>query len=381
MLPKKRIHIVTSYHLEKDFSLRLGGQDLYIDDLARTLAKNGHEVYVHEMNPYSSFIREMQGYTDIGYFNKNYANLNKKQVNKRFFKLIIKSKFYSPGDLVIFGSDYSAYGNVFHPSIAIQHGIAWDVPFKKTTLKRMIKFIFLTWRKISILKSVDRMVCVDYNYPNWIRANYGYFPLMDKIKVITNYAPLTKSCKKSIASEPLKIVFARRFWKPRGTSIVCEAINKLSAKAYFANLRFYLIGDGPEKTFMQQETSKFTNVIFDTYTPGQGVDYHSDKDIALVPTCGSEGTSLSALEALSASCALICTGVGGLSNIVISEFNGLIIEATAEGISNAIDRLYNNRDLLRRLQANGKSTVVHAFDKELWDKKWIEVVDSVQSTN
>ncbi|WP_420491566.1 glycosyltransferase [Neobacillus drentensis] len=40
---------------------------------------------------------------------------------------------------------------------------------------------------------------------------------------------------------------------------------------------------------------------------------------------GSEGTSLSLLEAMAAKCAEIATNVGGMTNIILDNYNGLII--------------------------------------------------------
>lgn len=373
-----KVHILTAYHLEKDFSLRLGGQDVYIDDLAKLLLENGYSVFIHEMTPFNSFLTCIHGYTDIGYSGFNYGNLNDKHSNKAFMRKVEQSKYYCKGDLIIYGSDYAAYGNYFHPSIAIQHGIAWDVPFSKKSLLRKIKFIFLTNRKVNILKSVDCMVCVDYNYPNWLRANYGYDALLNKMKVIPNYAVCNGEVVLNNDKE-LKVVFARRFWKPRGTELVTKSILELSKEEYFNNIKFYLVGDGPEKEKMKSRLNHFSNVFFDYYSAGSGVQYHLDKDVALIPTCGSEGTSLSALEAMSASCAVICTAVGGLSNIVISEHNGLIINADHVELTNAIKRLYTDRDLLNKLKANGVYTIKDSFNINNWKKGWIESIDSINN--
>ena len=106
-------------------------------------------------------------------------------------------------------------------------------------------------------------------------------------------------------------------------------------------------------------------------------DFHNKIDISVVPTLGSEGTSLSLLEAMASSCAVICTPVGGMSNIVINEFNGIIVNYKSSEIAIAIKKLVNNRNYLNKLGENALKTVEASFSKHKWDSKWINVVNEL----
>lgn len=68
-------------------------------------------------------------------------------------------------------------------------------------------------------------------------------------------------------------------------------------------------------------------------------------DIVLVPTCYSEGTSLSCLEAMASGCAVIATNVGGLPELIINRFNGLLIAPEAEALAEALTQLIEQPEL------------------------------------
>ncbi|WP_350563863.1 glycosyltransferase family 4 protein, partial [Psychrobacter sp. CAL346-MNA-CIBAN-0220] len=67
------------------------------------------------------------------------------------------------------------------------------------------------------------------------------------------------------------------------------------------------------------------------YGPNESFSVHKCQHIAIIPTLGSEGTSLSMIEAMAAGCMVISSNVGGLSNLIINGFNGrLVMPNTAE---------------------------------------------------
>lgn len=373
----EKIHILASHHLEKDFSPRLGGLDVYLNDLAVLLANNGYCVYMHEKSPFGPFNVDINGYKDCGYYFRR-PDTASWSSNRALIKRVVQSGFYSPGDLVIFGTDYLALGNYLPNSLAIQHGVAWDIPFEKPSFLKWIRLLLLTRRKVQILSSVSSMVCVDYNYPNWLRANYGLASLIKKVTVIPNYASIPPAVDlQSKTNSPLKIVFARRFWRPRGTLIAMDCVKALSKRDFFSNLLFYFAGSGEDEDLLKTELSCFPNVVFEKYESGKGLEYHADKDIALIPTFGSEGTSLSALEAMAAGCAVISTSVGGLSNILLSNYNGIIAKPSSQAFAAAIEDLYFNRDKLLFLRKNAKAVAEKAFSKEVWEKRWFAEIHQV----
>jgi len=108
------------------------------------------------------------------------------------------------------------------------------------------------------------------------------------------------------------------------------------------------------------------------------LEIHKDKHIAVVPTVGSEGTSLSLLEAMSAQCAVVCTNVGGITNIVLNNYNGKIVNAgDVDQLYQAIKELIDNPESRERLAKTGYETVKYAFSYERWVNQWSEVIKNI----
>ena len=89
-----------------------------------------------------------------------------------------------------------------------------------------------------------------------------------------------------------------------------------------------------------------------------------------MPTVGSEGTSLSLLEAMAAGCAVICSNVGGMTNIILDGYNGLMVNPDENSFYEGICELIDNNELREEIASNGKKTVEKAFSLDRWNKKW-----------
>ena len=370
---KPNIFIISGPHLDIDRKLSIGGLEKYIDTLATKLASSGYKVYFHEISLSGDFEIERNGFINVGH------NLPKKFKTSipKIEKYIQKMPYYSPqNDVVIYSTDYLAKYNFLSNSIAIQHGIAWDIPFEEKSFKNTLKPHFLFMSKVNILKKIDRLICVDYNYPNWLRATFPYKPLLNKIKVIPNFTAIKQiEPRHRNKEDELKICFARRFEDYRGALIFGDAICLLSNKPFFDKLSFTFAGNGKLENYLRKKFENFKNVYFERYDANNSIDFHSNFDIAVIPTIGSEGTSLSALEAMSAGCAVLCTGVGGLSNIVIDQYNGIIIQPSSSSIADSIETLFYNQDLISFLSNNGHLVAKASFDEKLWFDRWTKVIE------
>ena len=82
---------------------------------------------------------------------------------------------------------------------------------------------------------------------------------------------------------------------------------------------------------------------------------------------------------MSAQCAVIASNVGGMTNIILDNYNGLMVNAgDAEDLYLAIKRLLDNIDDRRRLSLKAYETVKLAFSYERWVEKWTQVLNSVE---
>ena len=267
--------------------------------------------------------------------------------------------------------------NKFLNTIAIQHGVAWDIPSLRPksyaeNIISIFKNILRVLVKNNKYRKCKHIVCVDYNFVNWYRSQIAYID--NKLYVIPNFSEIPEY-RKRINKKEIKIIFARRFEEYRGTRIFIKAINNLLNK--YDNLKVTLAGDGSDKEWIEKNILFREKVDFIRYEAEESIKIHSEYDIAVVPTRGSEGTSLSLLEAMAAGCAVVSTYVGGLSNIVLDGYNGFLVEPEVEAVEKGIEKLILDKELRKKFSQKGYETVKEAFSKEKWEEKWIKVINEI----
>lgn len=278
-------------------------------------------------------------------------------------------------DLLIFASDFMISRTRFNNTVAIQHGVAWDIPSDVpvnifVNLMSIFNNALRTLKKYLRYQHCKELVCVDYNFPNWYRSEVKHTNIM--ITVIPNFAPLLSQAKLSPNRGVTRIIFARRLVEYRGTMLFAHAIRELLDEGL--NIQVTIAGEGPEKGQMKKILKSYPQVHFTVFSSNESVKFHSNYDIAVIPTKGSEGTSLSLLEAMSAGCAVVATQIGGIPNIIINGYNGILINGNVKSLEVAIKQLVLNPKYRNRIAANGLETVKMGFSLERWSLNWNRIL-------
>lgn len=148
----------------------------------------------------------------------------------------------------------------------------------------------------------------------------------------------------------------------------------------YKNVAVTVAGNGPDEEWMKQRLNRYENVLFTHYESQESLEMHKDKHIAVIPTVGSEGTSLSLLEAMSAQCAAVCTNVGGMTNIVLNGYNGLMVNSgNVNQLYKAIKKLIDDPSLRETIAKNGYETVKQSFSYERWTEEWKKVLSEMDT--
>lgn len=366
----KKIYIVANnildYNTEK---ITIGGVQTYVWNLAELLDKNGYIPTIIQCST-RNFLQNINGVQIIGIKSKN----RKIRTIKNSIKNYLNKSLID--EIVIFSTDIYNFKNKFKKTISIQHGIYWDMDKKPFLGLQILEDIINFTRSFYIRNRIRKSkvtVCVDYNFINWYRTQQAKNENI--FRVIPNFS-LKNMHAKIKSDDKIKIIFARRFEKYRGTRIFADAISRILEE--FEKVEVILAGDGSDLGYLKEKLQKQKKVKFIKYQHYESLLIHSDVDIAVIPTTGSEGTSLSALEAMASNCALICSNVGGLTNIIINNFNGLIINPTVEDLYRALKKLIINSDLRKILAKNALKTVSQGFSKEKWESEWLEVIEELE---
>jgi glycosyltransferase involved in cell wall biosynthesis len=147
--------------------------------------------------------------------------------------------------------------------------------------------------------------------------------------------------------------------------------------AEFPEVHITLAGDGPDESWLREYFADSERISFIRYDHQELTAILLNHDIAVVASLGSEGTSLSAIEAMGAGCAVLATCVGGLTNIIIDGYNGKLVLPVEEDLYLALRMLVENETLRERLAAKAYETVQDSFNIVLWKDKWSQVLRNV----
>ena len=365
-----KAHIIYQrYYDFENHTIPAGGVQTYITNLVPILNSCGYDVEIFQGAKADSHIA-LDSVTVHGCC---IPTQNDWKNNAKILVERSEKSFDTETDLLIFASDELAVPNKARKSIAIQHGIYWDIPKSqaRNSLKMALSGARFTYEVYKRLECVKTVVCVDFNFMNWYRAQ------VDRVNsdfvVVPNFTAISE--KAVPKSEKVSIIFARRFYEYRGTKIFAEAVSRILDE--YEHIAVTVAGRGPDEEYLHQMLDQYrSKVTFIQYSSEESLEIHADKHIALVPTVGSEGTSLSLLEAMAAKCAVVCTDVGGMTNIVIDGYNGIMVKAgDSVQLYEAMKRLIEDAALRKQLAQRGYETVKYGFSHEKWCAAWKKVLE------
>jgi len=371
----KSIYIFYSqfYDGEKN-TITVGGIQNYITGLINIFCDK-YDIYVIQKD-----VKTYEKYISNRYTIKSHDIGNSNIAKKLYLK---ESSNINDNDIIIWASDRISYKTKHKKTIAIQHGITFDfIDYSNikfgSLLKNSLLFSFF-YRQFQYLNAIryflrsKNIVCVDYNFLNWIRTilprNYT-----DRAIVITNYSQIIKQNFKR-DKEVVRILFARRFVDYRGVYILIDVVKSVLDK--YNNVEFGIYGEGPLENTIRQELGAYNNVVIDKYSSKEALQIFKKYHISLIPTIGSEGTSFSLIESMSAGCIPLATNVGGMTNVVLDGFNGYLLNPKTEDFIDKIFYLIENKDEISKISKNALKTVEMGFSHDKWADKWQNLIDKI----
>lgn len=277
----------------------------------------------------------------------------------------------------IYSPFYLAHQKSLSPAIGISHGISWD---NESNKHNAMSFWQCNSCRIQSAELLDKIISVDTNTPNWFQT-VDYL-VGHQMRYIPNYVDNNQfSPRENYAQVSGKIIitYPRRMYRARGLYMVLDIIDELLSQ--YDNIEFHFVGKGFESDIkkIERKISRWGERIKQySCAPVDMPQIYKQSDISLIPTLHSEGTSLSCLEALSSGNAVIATRVGGLTDLIIDRYNGLLIEPSAQSLFVAIKQVLDDSDMLVNLKKKGVETA-RAFSKKLWIERWKDVIENLIS--
>lgn len=349
-----------------------GGAERYLLDLDEVCRELGIQFRVYQYAEYD-WVRFYQNVEVVGLGAKendvnHYCASLTQEMESRFAVETAQS-----GALNIYSPFYILSRKDRIPSIGISHGISWDSEYNHYTDGNTF------WQTnkgiIDAASYCDYMISVDTNTCNW-------FQTLDyhtgrKIRYVPNYVDHEEFYPKerdADLKDKIIITYPRRLYGARGLYVVLEILDDVLEA--FPNVEFHFVGKGFEvdtRHVMKKIKKWGERVRWYSKTPDTMHEIYRYTDITLIPTMYSEGTSLSCLEALSSGNAVIATRVGGLPDLIISGYNGILAEPDQEAIRQAIFTLLENPEKMKYLKENAVKTA-KAFSKIQWKTQWKQAI-------
>ncbi|MBV7316124.1 glycosyltransferase family 4 protein [Shewanella sp. NIFS-20-20] len=347
----------------------IGGIENYILNLIDLFKRQGWSCHI--VQPASSeFTHKEKDLTIHG------VNTGILRGNLKKFALTkwVKNNADRRNDIVIFATDTYSVNMRGFKTIAIQHGISWDKP--KKNKNKFLQFpgsLVNQIKYLSYINSNTTLVCVDHNFVNWYRTWFNTDN--NKVKVIYNFyqEKITEIDfeKKWSELNDIKIIIARRFVDYRGIGFIAPIIKKLIESH---NVSITFAGSGPLESYLHKLFNDNPKVSIIKYGPNESYSIHKDHHIAIIPTLGSEGTSLSMIEAMAAGCLVISSNVGGLSNLLINKYNGWLIMPSEKQFEYALMQSVTHLAASKSLAQNGLQTISTASSQEAWGEAWLSTI-------
>lgn len=363
-----RVAILTTNHLEPSGSRQVyGGAERYGMELSRLLLEMGYRVEWWQIG--TGWVREMipgVPIRSVPVSEGSYQTLP--ALNQTFAEQAIDA------DFAIYFVMFLAYPGALSRSISVSHGIYWDHPLVDSSLPTDGDRQEWSRRLSLAIGSVRKVVSVDTNTINWVRATWP--ELAAKFRYVPNFVDLEAfapppSGERSDGTGALRVVFPRRATTVRGIHEAGQAAQWLTEG--HPDVQVHFVGrahdDGTERR-LAMWAGRSEGRLYHYWLPPHLMPLaYRHADVAWIPTKACEGTSLSCLEAMASGCAVITTAVGGLSDLVQDGYSGLLIEPTARALTDATLRLRADPALRRRLGGHARE-VAETFGIDRWRRGW-----------
>jgi len=341
----------------------IGGLERYVLALADLLTEMDYNISFHQFSK-KDFLSKyldwpVHGYeTYPGQFHLTMERMEKTVFDRVLYSSIVQQVKYRPG------------------SICISHGVWWEAPGSSPNeAKKYYKNFVMP----ALIQAVLVISC-DYNFLNVARAIYPDLA-NKKVRVIPNFVDLELfQPQKYEEKQRLSILYPRRLSSERGFGLVKEIVAPLLRE--FPNLEFQFaidtnISENLNLFHVWREKETYKERLLYCHPNFQEMPaVYAAADIVVIPSLYSEGMSFSCLEAMAMGKAVVATNVGGLTNIIIDGYNGLLIDPSSETLYYALRYLLNNPHERSRLGLNAFSTA-QAFSRKNWEARWRFYIENI----
>ncbi len=285
---------------------------------------------------------------------------------KRIVKFIFIIVTKQPGSVLIFTANI--------PSIYEKGGMALIASFFRVKVilaprggpidREIEKMPFLKKFVVFVLKRTNFIVCQGEYWKTFFSALVPK-EQKDKFILIQNWIDikqynLSKIQKAEKNTDFIHVLFMGWIQEDKGVYDLFNAINNISH--IDRKVKFFFLGDGTAKSDLANKCNSLKGKFEFSFTGwvygDEKLNYLAFSDIFVLPS-HCEGLPNSLIEAMACGMASIATNVGSVSDVIINNETGILVEPhDVKGLASALFTLINNDELRQRLSINGQNKIV-----------------------
>jgi glycosyltransferase involved in cell wall biosynthesis len=220
------------------------------------------------------------------------------------------------------------------------------------------------------LKKADYIVTVDQRLKEYVVSEFAYpanrISVMHNAVDTNHFRPVLEVEQQKLkgmlgfSSNQFVILVPRRLVEKNGVIYAVRAMKHVKNE----NVKMVIAGEGPEKETIIKEADRDHRIHFAGTIPHDKISsYYMMADAILIPSVTTHGiqeaSSLAMLEGMACGKAVICSGIGGMREIVQNMKNGLLTkEKDPKEIAKAIETLVTNQALANAIGNEARSYVM-----------------------
>lgn len=250
-------------------------------------------------------------------------------------------------------------------------------PLEKSIRNSLKSFFFDNFERPMVREHVDQIVVLDKGRQVLVKKLYGVMPKIVRIGVNTDlYRP--KSRKNT---NKINILFVSRLDEHKRIADFLAALDILEKK--FGDkaqniFEVYVIGAGPQESLLQNfiKTHNIKINYLKNVSDEKVVDIYNKGNILVFPAV-NQPWGLVPFEAMACKCAVIVSKDTGAAEVLTHMRNSILISAyNPAEISDWIERLINDKTLLKRISENGFLFVHKNLTLEKYTAQILELLKS-----
>lgn len=348
-------------HIIHNYKPMLGGGEIYVSQLIGCLSEHEHVVFQKDTGDKSREVR------NVTLCRKPFRSF-RKGLQVQYCRELLRQRILISHDLANLLPLFASR------TIAVCHGVTWDNPHRERSNHHHLKKARHAYGKALAVVANDTSFYREMGVP--LRFGDAFFSEVEKNRWLIPNCVDNDFFKPGSPIPAIRnmnpILVPRRVAPERGIELAIRMFGLIGRE--LPDTTLLIAGDTGIREYMEVvlrsiEEHRLVGRVFFTGRIGreQMPAFYRSALLTLVPTAYAEGTSLSALEAMSCGCPTFSTSVGGLADLPTVKVPSEPDEG-AEVILKSVARL-------RETGLGQMEAVRRDFNVQKWSDAWKKVVE------